>query len=59
MLGKYNNLLFTLSPMIGHVQGTVKRSKNDVWNVVKTKNTKIRNAVNGLHIRQNVGKAQK
>ena len=58
MLGKYNNLLSTLCPMIGHVQGTVKRSKNDVWNVVKTKNTKIRNAVNGLHIRQYIGKAR-
>ena len=52
MLGKYDSLLSTLCPMIGHVQGTVKRSKNDVWKVVKTRNTKIWNEVKGLHIGQ-------
>lgn len=50
MPGKYDNSLFTLRPMIGHVQGTVKRSRNDVWNVVKTRNTSIRKAIKGLHI---------
>lgn len=28
--GKYDSSLFTLFPMIGHVQGTVKSSRNDV-----------------------------
>lgn len=35
--------------MTGHVHGTVKMSRNDVWKVTKKRNTSILKAVKGLH----------